>query len=296
MLQAAYGGYILVDEGTTDYVDILNYYEPGFNLMSPLEMSIPKVDRLFILIRKRSDETGDNFENLEYTDVSVTAVDATNGESLSVITSNNNVYTPWNQNPSANTPILLQIDSQLDIVDPILRVRVIDCKVKDLTDDNFINFRVVVDDDPTSLYFNYIPVHRKIYSDRNTFTIAGRQAYIKMRSESDAYILVSPCAWLKEVTKDKFDFSYPPDTFYYQREDTYNKEDFIFSLSEWSHSFITENVSVLNIPSYKKVAVILIDNAIYENIKKTRGGVSLTMSITGELSGIEDTFIINFAT
>ena len=150
-----------------------------------------------------------------------------------------------------------------------------------------------MEDDPTSLYFNYIPVDRKTYSDRNSFTIAGREANVTLRNDSDAYILVSPYSWLKEVTKDKSNFSYPQDTFYYQKEKTYNEEDFSFSLSEYSHSFVAENVSILNIPGYKKVAIILIDNAIYENIRQATSDVNLTMFITGKLSGIEDSFIVN---
>jgi hypothetical protein len=293
MLQVGYGGYYLVGGNVTEYVDSPTYYEPGFNVMYPIEIAAPKSDRFFILIRKREDESGDGFANLVATNVSATAVDATNGESLLVRTSNNTLHPAWNQDPSSTTPVLLQIDNQLDMVNTILRVRVIDCKVKDSTDNSFINFRVIIEEDPEDLYFNYIPVHRRIYPDRNTFSIAGRSAYVTLRNDSDAYLLVSPYAWLKEDTKDKSDFSYPQDTFYYQIENTYNSEDFTFALSSYSDSFVAEHVSVLNVPGNKKVALILIDNAIYDYIFQLRSGVSLVISVVGELSGIEDTFTVN---
>ena len=296
MLQAAFGGYTLVEDSIEEFNDPLVYYEPGFNFMSPIEFSITKTDTIYILIRKRVDSSGEVFENLDYTSLSVTAKDVTNGETLAVRTSNNSTYTPWNLDPSANTPVLLQIENQLDLVTPLLRVRVIDCEVKDITDNSFINFRIIVDEDPEDLHFNYIPVHRTIYSDRNTFTASGRQAYVTLRSDSDSYILVSPYAWLKEETKDLSDFSYPPDTFYYQREKTYNLEDFTFSLQSWGHSWVEENVSIVNVPGYKKVAVILIDNAIYNNMKAAQGIANFVMAITGELSGIEDTFTVNLHT
>ena len=295
MLQAAFGGYTLVEGNIEEINDSLAYYEPGFNFMFPLEFSITKTDTIFILVRKRVDSTGEVFENLDHTNISVIAKDATNGEDLTVRVSNS-IYEPWNQDPSSNTPILLQIENQLDLVNPILRVRVIDCKVKDIIDNSFINFRIIVEEDPEDLHFNYIPVHRKIYSDRNTFTASSRQAYITLRSDSDSYILVSPYAWLKETTKDLANFSYPPDTFYYQRENTYNLEDFTFSLQSWSYDWIEGNVSIVNVPGYKKVAVILINNAIYNRVKASQGNVSFVMAITGDLSGIEDTFTVNLNT
>jgi len=295
MLQAAFGGYTLIEDSSTEYVDSLTYYEPGFNLMSPLEMSVPKSDSIFILIRKR-DSSGSGFDDdMVPTNLSVSVKDATNGEPLR-ITSSLSLRDSWNENPSSNTPALLTITNQIGSGDALLRVRVIDCEVKDTTDDSFINFRIIVDEDPTDLHFNYIPVSRTVYSDRNTFTAAGRSIYMTLRSDSDAYIIVSPYAWVIETTKDLSDFSYPPDASYYKRESTYNSEDFDFSLQSSSHTFVEDNISVVNIPGYKKVGLILIDNAIYNSIKELKRSINFTVSISGELSGIEDTFTVNLYT
>lgn len=296
MLQAAFGGHTLMNDGSTEYVDDLTFYEPGFNIMFPLELSVPKSDSIFILIRKR-DSSGNGFENnFNHTDVSVTAKDATNGELLEVFISDS-VYDPWNSDPSSNTPVLLEVRNQLAIAAPTtLRVRVIDIEVKDLTDDSFLNFRIIVEEDPADLHFNYIPISRITYTDRNTFTAASRIVHMTLRSDSDAYIIVSPYAWVAESTKEQSDFSYPPDTSYYKREDTYNNEDFEFSLQSWSHNFVEENISVTNIPGYRKVCLVLIDNAIYNNIKAIQRSINFTISVTGELSGIEDTININLRT
>jgi hypothetical protein len=293
MLQAAFGGYTLIEDNITEYVDDLTYYEPGFNLMSPLEMSVPKSDSIFILIRKREATGFDN--NLIPANLSVSAKDVTNGEPLTVFSSLSS-RDGWNDDPSSNTPILLTIANQIGSGNAPLRVRVIDCEVKDVTDNSFISFRIIVDEDPTDLHFNYIPVSRTTYADRNTFTAASRSIYMTLRSDSDAYIIVSPYAWLIETTKDLSDFSYPPDTSYYKREVTYNSEDFDFSLQSWSHTFVEDNISVVNIPGYKKVGLILIDNSIYNSIKELKRSINFTVSISGELSGIEDTFTVNLYT
>jgi hypothetical protein len=296
MLQAAFGGYTLIEDNSTVFIDSLTYYEPGFNLMSPLEISVPKSDSIFILIRKR-DSSGVGFENnLIPTNLSITAKDATNGEPLSISSSTFSTRESWNEDPSSNTPILFTITNQIGSGDALLRVRVIDCEVKDTTDNSFINFRIIVEEDPTDLHFNYIPVSRTTYADRNTFTAASRAMHMTLRSDSDAYIIVSPYAWVMETTKDLSDFSYPPDASYYKRETTYNSEDLDFSFQSSSHTFVEDNVSVVNIPGYKKVGLILIDNAIYNSIKELKRSINFTVSVSGELSGMEDTFTVNLYT
>jgi len=296
MLQAAFGGYTLMEDGSTEYVDNPTFYEPGYNIMFPLELSIPKSDSIFVLIRKRDSSLDGYDDNLVPAQLSATAIDATNGEPLLAIISTS-TYDPWNDNPSSNTPMLIEIKNQIsEVAPPVLRVRVIDLEVKDLSDNGFIKFRIIVEEDPTDLHFNYIPVSRTTYTNRNTFTAASRSVYMTLRNDSDAYILVSPYAWLAESTKELSDFSYPPDSSYYKRETTFNSEDFTFALQSWSHDFVEEDISVMNIPGYRKVCLILIDNDIYNNMKAIQRGINFTISVIGELSGIEDTFTVNLKT
>ena len=296
MLQAAFGASFLIEGNITEFIDDPTYYEPGFNLMSPLEISSPEADIIFILIRKRVGPTGVNFENMNPNNISASAIDVTNGESLGVSVASNIIYDPWNDEDPSNphTPLVLEISNQLNVNDPVLRVRIIDCTVKDETDNSFINFRIIVDDDASDLYFNYIPVHRKTFTDRNTFTSAGKEAHVILRSDSDSYVLFSPYAWFRESTKEESDFSYPANTVYYQRQSAYNNEDFSFSLQSWSNSFVADHISVMNIPGYKKAAIVQVDNAIYSHLVEIGRSASATISVIGELSEIIDTFKINF--
>jgi len=294
-LQAALGGYFLAEGSVTQLIDEPVFYEPGFNILSPLEIDSSKADTIYILIRYRDTNLGNTFASMDPNQMVVSVTDATNGESVVTMTESNTINDEWNDdNPSMpHVPILLKIDSQLDIFNPILRVRVIDCLIKYAPTDDFISFRIIVSDD--SQYFHYIPVHRKSLSDRNTFSIAGREAYIKLNGTSDAYILISPYAWLKETdNKNIASFSYPQDSIHYLRQDTYNKEDFTFSLGAYHKSFIPEQISIMNIPGYSKACIVLIDNMLYSHLLKQNKGEYATVHIIGEASGIVDNFRINF--
>ena len=292
MLQAAFGGYHNTITNIISFNDNPTYYEPGFNIMSPLEIESPAADRLYVLIRKRTNSIGDTFTNMTSNTLSVTAVDATNGEPLITRISVNSTHDEWNKNPSTHVPILVQIENQIDFDSPVLRVRTIDCVVKEVSGDEFINFRITVSDDTAS--FHYIPINRKADADRAVFTSSGREAYVVVNNESDSYILFSPYAWLKETTSDKSDFSYPPGTHYYRRQNTYNKEDFLFSLDSYSHSFIPEQISIMNIPSYGKSGIILVDAMLYNHLVEIGRSASASISVEGKLSGNIDIFKVNF--
>ena len=292
MLQAAFGGYYLIESNSRVLVENPVYYEPGFNLMSPLEISSPEADRLYILVRKRVNTSGTIFNTS--TNISAIVTDVTNGENLNVIVSDNNLYPAWNvEDPSSNSPILMTITNQVDTVNNLLKVRTIDCHVKDISDNSSIDFRITVDD--TNQYFHYISVDRKRISDRNTFSATVRQAYVQLNSTSDFYVLFSMSAWLKETTKNNADFSYPQDSIFYQRQDTYNNEDYSFEISTYSHSFISDLVSVMQIPSYDKVGILLIDNLLYKYVvEQQNSDFYIDILVEGQLSGITDTFRVNF--
>jgi len=106
--------------------------------------------------------------------------------------------------------------------------------------------------------------------------------------------LFSPNAYIKETTLDAADFSYPLNTIFYKRQDSYNNEDYSLSISSYSHTFMRDVVSVMNVPSYNKVGVMLVDNKIYKDM--TEGGVNpyVYVDVVGEISGVSDSFRINF--
>lgn len=292
MLQVALGGTYLIGTGSQLINDPV-YYEPGFNIMTPLEIETVKADIIYILIRKRVDSLGESFRRIPYSSLEVSVVDATINEGLTYTLSDNTINPRWDDDPSDVGIAVLTIENQLDTANPVLRSRIIDCTIKHKADNSFITFRITVTDE--GLYFHYIPIIRTQFSDRNTFTASGREAYVNLSNSSDAYVLFSPFAYLEETTKELSDFSYPIDSIYYKRENTLNNEDFTFSLSSYDRDFIPDQLSVMNIPGYGKAGIVLIDAMLYKKIFDAGViGAYVDIGIVGELSGITDTFRINF--
>ena len=292
MFQVALGGYSLTSVGTF-YDDSPVYNEPGYTIMSPLEIEVSKCDIFYILVRKRSNLSGDQFESLSVSNLTVTVKDTTNGIDITSRLIINNIHEPWNPNPSAAfLPLVLKIDNNLDVRVTGSRVRIMDCYITDNTDNNFISFRITIDDDGN--FFHYIPLYLNSLGDRHSNTAIGRQAYFKVQNNTDGYILFSPYAYLSEVEKNDIDvsFSYPLGSIYYKRQETYNDEEFYFEISSYSHSFVSEGVSLINIPGFQKAAVLHVDSYLYTKLSELGDNVSVDISIQGILSGIIDTFRI----
>ncbi|MHA1470755.1 MAG: hypothetical protein ACTSSP_09375, partial [Candidatus Asgardarchaeia archaeon] len=276
------------------YVGSPNYYEPGFNIMFPLEITSPKADRFYILIRKRLDEAETQWEDIQVTDFSISVTDASNGEDVEYSLITNSVYGGWNDDPSGSVPLVLDVINSIDLSNPTVRVRAIDCYIRDTTDNDFIKFRVLVNDEDK--YFHYIPVKVTDITNRSTYTSVGRDVYVRIESSSDYYVLFSPYAYLAEAAESQSDFSYPLNSIFYKRQTTFNDENYSFSISSYSHSFIQEVISVMNVPNFHKAGVILIDNIRYKYLISGGENAYVDIAISGQLSGISDTFRVNFTT
>jgi hypothetical protein len=293
MLQVAFGGYYLITGGENFFYDDPVYYEPGFNWMNPVEIESPAADQLYILVRKRAGSTGTAFVNVSSTDFEISVTDATTGESIFSSIYDNSLHTDWNTDPSSYTPLVAYIRNAVDFTEANMRVRVLDCYIKDTTDDSFVRFRVLVSD--ANRYFHYLPFVTNDLSYRYKASALGRQAYITVSGLSDSYLLVSPYAYLQEVEKTAiYDFSYPLDSIYYQRQHTYNDEDFDFSLASPSDDFVNTTVSLIPVPKFHKVAVIHIDRFMYKKLQEKEDVASINLNIVGRLSGHTDQFVIYF--
>lgn len=293
MLQVALGGHQIAG-GTLEYVRSPTYYEPGFNLLYPLELQIDKCDRFYILIRKRADQSGTTFESLSSSDLSSQVKDVTNGMDVTAYITDNDIYTGWDDNPSNVSPVVLEIVNSMNLYNAYTRIRTIDCYVKDVTDNSFIKFRVLVDDN--NKFFYYLSVQTNDISNRVSSTATGRQGYVRLNGKGDFYLLFSPYAYLIETTENYGNFSYPLNTIFYKRQNTYNNEDYTFSFSSGSHDFVSKCISVMNVPGYNKVGVVLIDNMLYTYIMDEGENAYANISIQGNLSDINDTFKVNFLT
>ena len=282
MLQVSVSNSLLVHPEGENTVSLSgSYYEPGYNIMSPLELEFPKSDRVGLNFRKRADGSGTVFSNILKSTMTVTAIDPTNGEAV-----------PYVIETLGSRYLRLYITNALDLVNPVVRVRVIDVTISDSTDDDFISFRILVDDDNKSFY--YIPVETYDMNGRNSVSIPGRDVSIVVSAGSDQHILFSPYASLRETTSAKANFSYPLNTIFYKRQEGYNNEDYSYSVLEYSHSFLGDAISVMSVPSYKKVGVILVDARLYNDIVDRGVKPYVDISVNGNLSGISDTFRVNF--
>lgn len=294
MLQVAYGGYHTVSDGVTQFIANPTYYEPGFNIMTPLEIQGNKSDYFYLLLRKRENADGTDFSEIATSDISVTVKDATTGDGIINNLSANILYPDWERNPSGVSPLVLRIVNTINLDSPTTSVRILDIYITDTTDNDFISFRVLVDDE--GRYFHYIPIGINAISSRNTFTIMGREAYVRLNGDTDYYVLFSPYAYLAETDKEHSDFSYPIDSVFYKRQRTYNDEGYSFAISSYSHSFVPNVISVMNVSGYSKAAVILVDRICYAHLIEEGENASVTISIDGKLSGISDEFTVNFIT
>jgi len=293
MLQVAFGGYYLIDSATYQYYDSPVYYEPGFNLLTPLELQVPKSDRVVVLIRKRDDDTGTSFTPLDLNNLEMECKDVTTGEEVPNVIYNNNYYAAWDTDSSLYSPLVAFIDNAIDLTASLVRVRTVDVVLRDKTDNDFIQFRLNITE--SGKYFHYIFVHTKDLTDRYAYSAVGNTVYVKLKLIGDSYLLFSPYAFLKEVSSDEdYDFSYPIDTIHYQRQRTYNNEEFSFEVVSSSHTFVENCISVTNVPGYSKVGLLLIDQYMYSELKALDDKANVVIRATGETSGYQEDFTVYF--
>jgi len=260
-----------------------NYREPGFTEMSPVELEFPKSDQVGVYIRKRADAGGVNLSAINKATMTITVVDPTNGSSI-----------PYTTADFETNYIALDIVNAINLLstNATVRVRVMDVNIKDSDDDDFITFRILVDDDDRLL--NYIIVDSNNMVERNSICTQGEEIYITTKSGSDNYLLFSPYVTIKETTSDKADFSYPLNTIFYKRQESYNNEDYSYSISLYSNAFVQDAVSVMNVPGYHKAGVLIVDNKLYTDITENGVNPYIDIAVVGELSGYSDTFRIHF--
>jgi len=282
MFQVKVLSYLIQTEDGDNTVSLTGtYYEPGFNIMTPLELSFPKADQVVLQFRKRANYDGSSLSLINIDNINITVTDPTNGQPV-----------PFTKEYYSSYYIRLTITNALQLNNPTTRIRTMDVHFEDSSDNDFITFRVIVDDDDKN--FHYIFVDSNSMNERNSYTAQGRNIYLSTKTESDHYLLFSPFAYLKESVKGNSDFSYPLNTIFYKRQNAYNNEDYSYSISLYSHSFMRNVVSVMSVPSYEKAGVLLVDNKIYKDIIENGVNPYIDIAVEGRLSGISDTFRVNF--
>jgi len=276
MLQIAFKGYNNFEDDISAFYDDIIYYEPGYNRMSPIEFQSDKADKIFFLLRKRSDNIGNSFETINAEDFSIKITDVTNGENLE-----GNIY------GSGSEELYISINSNKDMFNYSNRIKVIECSVKENITNNLITFRVYVDDDDKIIAYYQIAEDK--VTNRKSNSYLTKNVYLNLDSFSNYYVLLSPFRKLIETDKGKEDFSYPLDTIFYERTKSYNEEEYDFEISKYSHDFLKDVMSLMTVPNYRKAAVLLIDKYIFNNLDKY-SDVYINLKVIGKISNLETIF------
>lgn len=306
MLQVAYGGYLKVEDSESYYEDNIQYEEPGFGTTDhPLEFEIPESDRIYFLLRKRDSRYGDSFDSLDYSNIVVSAKDVTNGEDLpSYVYEENTIYEAWESedNPSGFENVLFSVDTVFNLAyDDIFesevsdnKTRTIDVYVKDVSDNSFVFFRIFVQS--SNMQFHYICVPEGKMDKRNLSSLSYKDAYIDMNQIDNCYILISPMASFKEYDGSDYTFSYPYNTIFYKRQNVFNNEEYTFSISDVSDSWISDCVSIIPVPQYQKVCVLRVDSYLKTKMYQDKNySLYLYISVTGKVTGITNSFKVVFS-
>ena len=295
LLQVAYGGYQLINPPLA-VKESLVYAEPGFTTISPIEFAIDKSDQIYFVIRKRTDSSGTVFDSLSSSNFAVVATDSTIGARLDTVISDFSSSSPyynsaWEDGLADSQKLILAINNGFPIASPTNRIRVIDCTIKDNTDDSFLFFRVLVDD--YSKTFHYLSVSYKLPETRNTSSTEGSTILREVDGKNDFYVLISPFAPFYERTDGGHNFSYPLNTRFYQRQETFNKEDFSYQITRYSHRELENDVRVKNVPGFPKMGVIIVDRNANSTLSGLTGDVYVDVEAVGLISEMRDTFRMN---
>lgn len=296
LLQVAYGGYLLTTPSTV-VKESLVYSEPGFTTNSSIEFVIDKSDQFYFIIRKRADIYGSSFSTLDRSNFTVSATDTTLDAQLDSFVQNfssSSLYysSQWEDGLSDNQKLIYSVDCGVPIASPINRIRTIDCSIKDRSDNSVIFFRVLVDD--SNKVFHYLSVKSNEIGQRNTFSTEGSSISRNIDGKGGFYVLISPFASFNEVDKGEHSFEYPLNTIFYNRQETYNKENFSYQINGFSHDILENSVRVKNIPGYPKMGVIIVDRELYNDISGISNSIYIDVEARGLVSEMRDTFRITF--
>jgi hypothetical protein len=293
-IQIAVGGYWDLDRYSPVYTNSPVFYEPGFNIMSPVEFVFPKVDDVFILVRKVIDRFDEYigevlYENyLDMLDGSpfvVSVNDVTTNTSVPCYLEPNNYNLGWNDSSADSYPCVLKIPT-LTGTTRGYRFRALDISIRDTRDEKFVKFRLTVND--ASQPFGYLTIDKLKKEKRPFYASFGGIGLLPL-SYGGTYTILVPTAGFSETRKELATFSYPVDEIYYAAEDVINREPVTFSLGRISHEQIRDYVKVLHIPQLPYGAVVETDAMLRNNISDLSESAWFEINALSELSGSIDT-------
>jgi hypothetical protein len=300
MLQAAFGGYAVIQDTTTssDLVEFSNdapnaWFEPGFNILFPLDFSVTESDIVTILLRRRRDIDGTAFSTtLDAEDLEVTVNDATTGKvvaSTAYVVSSSSVWYEEDFNVVA-----VDIIPKVPEDDPDQKVRLMDVYIKDSFYANLNDFiKLQLKVDFNDLGFAFLPVENDRVSERPKVSSFGTQGIIVLR-DTGTKVLLSPVASFEESTADDSDFSYPIKQIYYRLDDQPNSEPYDFSLT-LSSDLANGYAHLVSVADSKGVAVLILDGQLKSQLGDLTTAPYVDVKAIGKISGKEDNFRLYLA-
>jgi hypothetical protein len=298
--QVAFGGYGLFffDENGATIApnEVINeypntYYEPGYNIMFPVEFASPKADYIYLLFRRRisTDEYGSDIFEADQVpgNYEVSVKDATTSNNIEYTLSPNGDREVWNDADSQTEPLILEIKLYDDIENIQYRPRVLDITYTDIRTNGFLKFRINISD--ANQAFAYIQVNHDKISDRYSESIFENQAVVPL-SDRGNYLILMPFTSFSESTKENSNFSYPIDAIYYSTEKTINAERKVYTMGTSSHSIVANHVEISSVPQYPFGGLVRIDGNLRTALGSVGESVYFEVNATSEISGNIDVF------
>jgi len=286
-LQASLGG--IQNYSDSIMASSPSFFEPGHNILFPLEFTVSRADVVYILVRQRRNALGTRFATvLDPDGFTVTVQDSTTGNNLEFVLSVNDLIDAWNVN--GDVPLVLRIDLGMtdDKTSPAdYHIRSIDVFIKDNATKDFLSFRVTLSDDSQPFAFMHIKYGE--IAGRHKLSNLATSALVTL-SPKGSYLLLSPLATFQEVAAKDADFSFPHGSIHYKRRRMFNNETYNFSISAVSHEELRDVMSIQHVSGYPHVGVLRLDANLKEVASALSGGLYVDIRADARETDNSDTF------
>lgn len=308
MLQVANGGYSIERIGgqieSNEYINDLNYIEPGYNTQEPAGWSTPYGDRIHVVFRKRILEknlTGQvvvgtrafGYAQIAVSSFLVRVKDALTGRELKYAT--DLTRDQWKSSQE-----ILDYSGDTDVNDLVISIRpedpqisLIDIYIMEYDTKESIQARIQIEQD--SKPFAYLVVDNlRSPSVRQSIPNYGTKTSITLQ-KSGSYILFAPIVSFGESSKSIADFSYPPNQVFYKFDTSQINEGYSYEASLVTHKEILSNVTLSNVPGTDKCGLLRIDGFLKNAINNNSDLVYMDIDATGKITGSVHSFRVYFA-